>query len=134
MMTLLSIPSCGPDGPEPIKLNTDNCDFCKMTIVDGRFGTELITKKGRVYKFDDLSCMAGYVKENPKAEALEFYIHNYKSAGELIDAKLATYLSSDSLRSPMGGNIAAFLKKEEAENIARTLNVKTQTWDQVKPQ
>lgn len=49
--------SCSTVEPTPIKLNTDNCDYCKMTIADLRFASELITEKGKVYKYDDLSCL-----------------------------------------------------------------------------
>ena len=28
-----------------------------MKIADGKFGAELITTKGRIYKFDDIHCM-----------------------------------------------------------------------------
>ena len=30
--------SCGSNEPKPINLNTDMCDFCKMTIANGKFG------------------------------------------------------------------------------------------------
>ncbi len=49
--------SCAPQGAEPIKLNTDGCEFCKMKIADGKFGAEIITAKGRIYKFDDMHCI-----------------------------------------------------------------------------
>ncbi len=134
ILVLMSITSCGHNGPENIQLNQDNCDFCKMTIVDGHFGSEVVTKKGRVYKFDDLSCLVGYAKENPKAELSGYYIHNYPSENELIDATKAVFIASDSLRSPMGGNIAAFKNMSEAENFAKNLNSSIKSWDQVKPQ
>ena len=44
--------SCGKKEAEPIKLNSDGCEFCKMKISDGKFGAEIITAKGRIYKFD----------------------------------------------------------------------------------
>ena len=56
--------ACAKKGAVPIKLNSDGCDFCKMKIADGKFGAELITEKGRVYKFDDMHCMMNYHKEN----------------------------------------------------------------------
>ena len=48
----LSLSSCST-APQPIRIGQDNCDFCKMTISDNRFGAEIITKKGKVYIFDD---------------------------------------------------------------------------------
>ncbi|MBK6827600.1 MAG: hypothetical protein IPG86_12340, partial [Chitinophagaceae bacterium] len=49
--------------PEPFKPGTDNCHFCKMGITDTRFGGELITKKGKMYKFDDLICLARFLNQ-----------------------------------------------------------------------
>ena len=34
--------------PLPIRYGQDNCDFCKMTISDHRFGAEIVTKKGKI--------------------------------------------------------------------------------------
>ena len=56
LMTLL-FSSCSDKGPIPIKLNKDNCSYCKMTISDGQFSCEIITSKGRTYMFDDIDCM-----------------------------------------------------------------------------
>jgi len=62
--------------PQPIQYGKDVCDHCKMTIVDQKFGGEIVTKKGKAYKFDDLICMAkflgtGSVKEDDIAQKLE---------------------------------------------------------------
>lgn len=48
--------------PEPFNYGKDNCYFCKMGIVDPKYGGEVITKKGKVFKFDDLICMARFLK------------------------------------------------------------------------
>ncbi|MDX1911017.1 MAG: hypothetical protein SFV22_06010, partial [Saprospiraceae bacterium] len=50
-------------GPEPIRYGQDNCHACKMTLTDRRFGAEIVTKKGKVYKFDDLNCLMGHIGE-----------------------------------------------------------------------
>ena len=63
LITFLMV-SCGSNEPKPINLNTDMCDFCKMTIANGKFGAELITQKGRYYKFDDVSCMVQFAKSS----------------------------------------------------------------------
>ena len=36
LILLLSI-SCTTKEADPIKLNSDGCDFCKMKIADGKF-------------------------------------------------------------------------------------------------
>ena len=51
-MALLLLNGCSK-GPKPIDYGNDGCHFCKMTIVDKIHGSELITEKGKVFKFDD---------------------------------------------------------------------------------
>ena len=38
--------------PKPIEYGEDQCDACKMRISDSRFGAELVTTKGKIYKYD----------------------------------------------------------------------------------
>ncbi|MCR4033730.1 MULTISPECIES: nitrous oxide reductase accessory protein NosL [Flavobacterium] len=107
--------SCSNDKPVPIKLNVDNCDFCMMGISDGRHGAEIITQKGRAYKFDDIACMAHYCKQNTDIKIKAYYVHDYTKNNELISAENAFFVSGGTIKSPMNGNIAAFLSKSEAK-------------------
>ena len=96
-------------GPEALKYGSDNCFSCKMTISDQRFGAEIITKKGRVYKFDDSFCMLAYLKTNilTTGEIKKMYITNFSGNHQLLDVEQALILQSATLRAPMGGNLAA---------------------------
>lgn len=127
MIWLLS--SCGTKKAEPIALNKDACTYCKMSISDGKFGAEIITKKGRVYKFDDIVCMNGYLNENDTKEVQSFFIADYAKDNHLIDASTAVFVQHESFKSPMGGNIAAFESKTEAEKIATVHKTTTLNWD-----
>jgi copper chaperone NosL len=106
---LITVTSCNA-GPEPLKVGVDNCYFCKMTISDARFGAELVTKKGKVYKFDDTHCILDYLKtkEVESTNIKNIYLSNYSGKHQLIDVKNALLLQAAELRSPMAGNIAAF--------------------------
>ena len=46
--------------PEPLVFGKDACYTCKMTLVDSKYGAELVTQKGKIYKFDDLNCMLNF--------------------------------------------------------------------------
>jgi copper chaperone NosL len=59
-MIVMFMGSCSAQ-PEPLKLGIDACDFCKMTLTDPKFGAELITKKGRISRFDDIHCLTKYM-------------------------------------------------------------------------
>jgi copper chaperone NosL len=135
VMLLVGISSCKA-GPEPIKAGVDNCYFCKMTISDVRFGAELVTKKGRVYKFDDIHCMVTYLKTNEldPADVNDYYLTNYSGNHRLIQAKSAMLLESDGFRSPMGGNIAAFDHADSLTAMQKLFTGNTVSWnDLIKP-
>ena len=56
----IGLSSCSTE-PEPIRIGKDNCQFCKMTISDKRFGAEIVTKKSKIFKFDDQHCLFYYM-------------------------------------------------------------------------
>ncbi len=129
LMTTL-VAGCGTSGADPINLHKDGCDFCRMNISDGKFGAEVITQKGRVYKFDDMQCLLAYTQES-KPEIKSVYVHDYLKDNQLIDATQAYYIHHNSLKSPMAGNIAAFADQSEAEAYAKKLQVKVMTWNEI---
>ena len=123
--------SCTKKRAEPIKLNTEGCDFCKMKIADGKFGAELITVKGRVYKFDDIHCMMNYHKENTSTKVKSFYIHDFSQDNVLIPAETAFYVRDGQINSPMHGNTIAVKTKEEATQMAKKYNATPISWNEI---
>jgi copper chaperone NosL len=125
------VPACGQKGPEAIKLNKDNCDFCKMTIADKRFAAELITEKGRIYKFDDIKCMIGYSNENKQSNKTKYYVSDHSSPNALIQVENIIFLKGGNLESPMGGNIAGFSKPDDADKAQKTMNATRTSWNEI---
>lgn len=127
---LINFSACNNTPPEPIKLNTDKCSNCGMTISDIKFATELFTTKGRVHKFDDIDCMIKYSNKNKaKTSASEFYVSDYIGANEFIVAKNAVYLKNENFKSPMGGNTVAFSKKDTAVAFGQKYNSTLISWE-----
>jgi copper chaperone NosL len=118
--------------PVPFQYGKDVCDNCKMTIVDPKFGGEVITMKGKVYKFDDAVCMAQFLKSSGlnNSNLSQQLLINYQKQNEFIEAGEATLLVSDNLKTPMGGHAAAFPVKKDAEQMANTLTGKLMTWSE----
>jgi copper chaperone NosL len=116
--------SCASEGPVPFNLGKEACSFCKMQITDARFGAEIITVKGKVYKFDDMHCLFSFLKENTvaKADIKDMYAVNFSNGHNLIkvDEKLLLY-KSDLLQSPMNGNIAAFDNSDSLASVMKAL-------------
>jgi copper chaperone NosL len=109
MLVMALAPACSPK-PEPLQFGTDLCHTCKMTIMDHKFGGEVVTRKGKVYKFDDVNCMvnflnSGYLEER---EIVYKLVVDYAQPGKLIDATTAFYVKSAEVRSPMASGVAAF--------------------------
>jgi len=123
--------SCTPDGPEVINIHKDNCSHCKMTISEEHFAAELITQKGRVYKFDDIACMVAFRKENMDKTLKNVYVHYFPGENELIPAEKAFYIKSAELRSPMSGNIAAFKTEAEAQEYISTFKGEITDWNTI---
>lgn len=119
-------------GPKPIDYGSDGCHYCKMTIVDKIHGAEIVTKKGKVFKFDATECMLNYAQDNLDTEIGSFYTNHYESPTDLIAASEATFLISEALPSPMNGNITAFKTKNTAEKVQAEIGGTLYTWKELK--
>jgi copper chaperone NosL len=117
---------------EPISYGKDNCHHCKMTISDNRYGSEMVTKKGKVFKFDSIECMAKYLNEKADAEAGLLLVTDYTNPGTFVDAGKASFLQSEQLPSPMGMNLTAFGNEEKARQIAAQKSGEVINWEAVK--
>ena len=108
ILAVILIVSCSKvDKPEPVQLGTDVCAYCKMTIVDPKWGGEIITDKGKIYKFDVVECMLSFYKyelKNDPKKVSSFWTINYLEPGIFINAKTAVYYRSGEFHSPMGLN------------------------------
>ena len=91
-----------------------------MTISDPRFGGEILTNKGKIYKFDDMHCLLSYLKsgEISSKDIKNVYLVNFVADHNFIRSQEALLLKSDELKSPMNGNVAAFAN---ADSLKKTL-------------
>ena len=127
---IISLGGCSTS-PQPIRIGQDNCDFCKMTISDNRFGAEIVTKKGKVFKFDDEHCVVAFLDSN-KIEQQQIdgiYFTNFSNPHQLINVKEACFLQSPSLKSPMNGNIVAFSNEDSLINLLPTFKGNKISWE-----
>jgi copper chaperone NosL len=106
-------------GPSPIKYGQDMCAHCQMIISDQRFGTELVTSKGKIYKYDSVECLiSDYLKmSGSEKEIHSLWVTDFNNPTVLINAKSAIYLHSSKLRSPMGMGLSAFSDEAEADEM-----------------
>lgn len=112
--------------PKPIEYGHDNCNYCSMTIMDDRHASEIITEKGKVYKYDSIECMIRSLKTHDEP-ILKYLVMDFNNADTFIDATTATYLISESLPSPMGANLSAFQSEEEVVHSGALFD-----WDSIR--
>lgn len=124
---LIALSSCNTD-PQPIVFGKDYCDFCKMTIMDKKFGAELVNKKGKAIKFDSGECMVNYMHADKTFEVEKMLTVNYANPEELIEAEKAFFIRGGTIKSPMGGQLAAFKTIEEAEKFQQELGGDLLSW------
>jgi copper chaperone NosL len=120
-------------GPEPIRFGKDPCHSCKMIISDRSFGAEVVTKKGKVYKFDDTRCVFSFLKsEQVAADQIgNVYLVDYAQKEKLISVETAFLLKGDKIRGPMAGDIAVFESEADVKRFQTEWNAQRITWNDV---
>lgn len=110
--------ACNPES-KPISYGEDKCEFCRMSIVDQRFGGEIVTKKGKVYKFDAAECVVNYLDQHVEDESkLSMILTNtYDQPAKLTDATSCYYLVSRNMPSPMGMFLNPFENEAKANEF-----------------
>jgi copper chaperone NosL len=134
LFSVFSFSSCAVE-PEPIRYGQDNCHQCKMTLTDKRFGAEIITKKGKVYKFDDLNCLVGYIKsgETPEQNIAQMVAVDFKKTGTFVDVHKAFFLKNPAIKSPMRSDIATFSNRNDMDAVRMEVKGGTEmSWEAVK--
>jgi len=116
---------------EPIHYGEDNCVLCQMTIMDHRYGTEIVTGKGKVFKFDSVECLVEFMQENKdNGEEFRFVLFTpFDQPGKLVDAHKSHVLQSKNLPSPMGLYLTAFETESVAMNFKDQYGGKVYCWE-----
>lgn len=123
--------SCSVE-PVPIEYGQDACHFCKMNIVDRQHAAEIVTKKGKAFKYDAIECMMQGRKNWQETDIAFYMMTDYSAPGNLVDATEAFYLISENIPSPMGANLSGFENKENAEQTQQEQTGELLTWSELK--
>ncbi len=115
-LSCLFIIACKPQVSD-INYHQDECVFCRMKISDPNFGAELVTSKGKVYKFDSAECMFRQFLNDQQVEYAYVMVTDYTNPHTLIEAQKATFLVSENLPSPMGGNLSSYESRDTASKM-----------------
>lgn len=120
-------------GPERLRYGVDACHTCKMTLVDKKFGAEVVTGKGKVFTFDDVNCMVNFLNSGEVQERDVAYrlVVDYSTPEKLIPAGDAFYVKSSQIRSPMASEIAAFESESDMREQLRSWQGIYLTWGEL---
>lgn len=118
--TLLA--ACTPE-PEPFHFGEDAGAYCRMTIDDNRFASQVVMQTGRAYKFDAIECLASWLETDvaDETDIHSIWVTNMAEPGALIPALQARFVQHEAIRSPMGGGWAAFETDKAALEALRML-------------
>jgi len=124
---------CARPAARPIAFNEENCRHCHMTIADPRFAAELVTSKGLVYAFDDVGCLAAFVREGkvPADQVHSLWVSDYLQPDSLLDARHAVFLAVDTLPTPMGSHLLALRPGAAADSLRARLGGRLLEWSEL---
>jgi copper chaperone NosL len=102
-----------------------------MTIMDHRYGTEVVSDKGKVYKFDSIECLVEFLEDRKNGEERFSLIlfTPFDQPGKLVDATQSHVLHSKNLPSPMGMYLTAFEDEAIAMNFKENYGGKVYCWE-----
>lgn len=112
---LIVLIQCGRGPGEPVALEAnDMCSFCRMSISEKRYAAELIDDNGHAFKFDDIGCLANFIKQKRNDAPIEATFVMDFERREWLKAENAFYVHSSELKTPMNGGIIAFTDQSSA--------------------
>jgi copper chaperone NosL len=119
--------------PQPLVIGKDECYFCKMPVADTKFGAEIITEKGKLYKFDDTGCLINYLKIGLGAnEKIKNLLNvDYTSNQNFLNVNTSVFLVSEKFHTPMNSGIAGFSSRIKAEIFLKDFPGEILTWQQL---
>ena len=129
---LALLAGCAPE-PRPLAYGEDQCNYCKMTLSDPKFGGELVTAKGLVRTFDAIECMIPYLEEHPEEYAYVL-VTPYDQPQTLLARDSVTLVRASALNSPMGAHVAAFSSRQAADTFLRSQEGSEVAWSEALPE
>jgi copper chaperone NosL len=116
MFSLLLLVGCATSKFEPVALTPeDMCSYCKMAISEKRYAAELIDSEGQAFKFDDIGCLANFLKSKKNTSKVVAHFVMDFDERQWIKAEDAYYVRSSELATPMNGGIIAFKEQAKAK-------------------
>ncbi len=128
---LFLIANCQKQSIAPVAIAPeDMCSYCKMAISEKQYAAELIDSEGQAFKFDDIGCMANFVKNKKDTKVVAYFVMDFNER-QWIKAEDAFLVRSSELHTPMNGGIIAFKDQSKAKEAADRHHGKLTRFDDV---
>lgn len=114
-LTMSYAAGCTEKPIEKIEVGHDYCDHCKMQITDGRFGGAIVTKFGKVLKYDSLECLA-HGHEHHKKDIDKVFVKDFETQ-ELAPLEKMHLYRNENARGPMGSKIQGSVKPQSLPSV-----------------
>jgi copper chaperone NosL len=132
IVSLAVLSACEPE-PQPIQYGSDQCEYCRMMITEPEFGSQVLNRQGRSFKFDSVECMAAFDLTFDDPENIHSrWVPDFTDRETWVSAESALYLHSETLRSPMGLYLSAYENRASAEQMRNEYGGEIIGYDQVK--
>lgn len=113
----LGFAGCASTDIKPVDLYPeDQCAQCRMAVSNEAFASEIITKNGTVFKFDDLGCQEKFLKQKSDLAVAAIYVKDYQTRVWLPKEK--SIIVQTSLKTPMGSGKIAVADSVRAKELA----------------
>lgn len=131
LLTVFILAGCGARGPAPINYGTDLCDYCDMTIADKAFGTEMVTTKGKILKYDSIECLAAAEFEcGSSSDIHSRWATDFNHPGQFLNTDQAIIVATDRQKSPMGIGLVAVNDRTAADDLIAAKGGQVITWNE----
>ena len=107
-------------GPPEIVVDRTVCSHCGMLVSEPIYSAAYQAGGSEARVFDDIGCLLGAMRREGLREdstGLRVWFHDAND-GKWIDGGGAVFVTSSSIRTPMGGGIIAFRDAAAAEQAA----------------
>ena len=109
LVVLVMALACAGASPPPVPLDAGHvaCVSCRMIVSDAHFASQIVAPYEEPLFFDDLGCLARFVRESPAfAAGAVTYVADHRT-GEWVRADRAVYSVVPALTAPMGSHAIA---------------------------
>lgn len=93
--------------PEPLAVGQEACAFCRMTVSQPEFASQLLVPGELPKFFDDLGCLTAYLTSTaPGPEGGVIFVMDHRTR-EWVRADAAVYTRVPALATPMASHLVA---------------------------